>query len=168
MTLPELQKSIIKSLEEEGILTKDIKSKILRTKSINNLKNFQKKIKDSKRQLLKKEEELKFRGIEIWFDSVSLLKKLDKASCRRTILQANEAIFSFDKKKKTIEIAIKYGLPDYIVENLKKCQSREQIDEILEKLPPILLDKTGLKKLKSHAPIFTKLSIRAISTGMRD
>jgi hypothetical protein len=168
MTLNNLKENTIKNFLKEGILNDSIKKRILSIKSLKDLKSLSTSMHNRKKNLLETEKNLQAHEIQVWFDTKIMLQNLDGKGYGRVITKANE-IFSFlIKKQKTIEVAKNNKFPNRIILELEKSKDKIDMERVLDQLPPILLVKLKLKKLKSSGAISTTKSIRSISTPMRD
>jgi hypothetical protein len=168
MTPQETRKKIFDKLTKEEVMNDSIRKSLDSTNSVTQIKNISTKILKKKKRLIEIEGKLKEKNIRVWFDTKIILRHLDGNGYKRIVKKTEEILSFLKKKKKTIQIANKNRFPNRIIGALEKCNDKIDLEKVLDEIPPLLLVKVGLKKLKTSSQISSGKSIRAISTPMRD
>lgn len=154
------------TLSREGILNERIIVKINSIKKPGGIDVLCNGLYKQKLQIIQLASLAQKKGIEINEDLNFIISNLDSPIFKSFRDELTRKIIFVSRKAKTINNLRNAKVPVHIIYSLQQAMTINEIDRVLDTLPPIFLIKVGLFKRKKIGSSTTQKSIKAIYTPM--
>lgn len=153
-------------LSREGILNERISAKINSLRKPGGIDAFCNDLYKQKQQIVQLVNAAQKRGVEINEDLNFLISNIDLPICKSFCDDLSKRTYFASRKAKSINSLRNAKVPEYVICSLQQATTINEIEKILDTLPPILLMKVGLFKRKKIGSSTTQKSIKPIYTPM--
>jgi hypothetical protein len=168
MNIQDFKKTTCDNLAKQGILNNRISETIYGFKKPAAVSNLYKKLTKEKRAIQMLFNSALKKGVAIDNDLNSVIANLDVFDIKAFRKSISDKLHFINRQADCIRRLKNKNVPPHVIQSLAQAKNLNEIDAILEKLPPILLVNAGVMKTKHGDTYFTKKSIKPISTPMRD